>query len=108
MLDDGVLAYDYLVVATGATHSYFGHDDWAAAAPGLKSVEDALEIRRRIFLAYEAAERESDPAAQRERLTFAVVGAGPTGVELAGALSEIARQTLQYLKVLPDAPGSSD
>jgi NADH dehydrogenase len=96
ILDDGALEYDYLVVATGATHSYFGHDDWAATAPGLKSIEDALEIRRRIFLAYEAAERESDPALQREWLTFAVVGAGPTGVELAGALGEIGLQTLAH------------
>jgi NADH dehydrogenase len=96
VLDDGELGYDYLVVATGATHSYFGHDDWAQAAPGLKSIEDALEIRRRIFTAYEAAERESDPAAQREWLTFAVVGAGPTGVELAGALGEIGLQTLAH------------
>jgi NADH dehydrogenase len=96
VLDDGVLAYDFLVVATGATHSYFGNDAWAKDAPGLKSVEDALEIRRRIFLAYEAAERESDPAAQREWLTFAVVGAGPTGVELAGALGEIGLQTLAH------------
>jgi NADH dehydrogenase len=94
-LDDGELAYDYLIVATGATHSYFGKD-WAGAAPGLKSIEDALEIRRRIFLAYEAAERESDPAAQREWLTFAVVGAGPTGVELAGALGEIGLHTLAH------------
>jgi NADH dehydrogenase len=96
VLDDGALEYDYLVVATGATHSYFGRDDWATFAPGLKSIEDALEIRRRIFLAYEAAERESDPAAQREWLTFAVVGAGPTGVELAGALGEIGLQTLAH------------
>ena len=96
VLDDGELAYDYLVVATGATHSYFGRDDWAQVAPGLKSIEDALEIRRRIFLAYEAAEREADPAAQREWLTFAVVGAGPTGVELAGALGEIGLQTLAH------------
>jgi NADH dehydrogenase len=96
VLDDGALEYDYLVVATGATHSYFGHDDWAVHAPGLKSVEDALEIRRRIFLAYEAAERESDPARQREWLTFAVVGAGPTGVELAGALGEIGLETLAH------------
>ena len=96
VLDDGALEYDYLVLATGATHSYFGHDDWAVHAPGLKSVEDALEIRRRIFLAYEAAERESDPAQQREWLTFAVVGAGPTGVELAGALGEIGLQTLAH------------
>jgi NADH dehydrogenase len=96
ILDDGELAYDYLIVATGATHSYFGRNDWAQVAPGLKSVEDALEIRRRIFLAYEAAEREADPAIQREWLTFAVVGAGPTGVELAGALGEIGLQTLAH------------
>ncbi|HEX2690333.1 MAG TPA: NAD(P)/FAD-dependent oxidoreductase [Kofleriaceae bacterium] len=96
VLDDGELGYDYLVVATGATHSYFGRDDWAQVAPGLKSVEDALEIRRRIFLAYEAAEREADPGAQREWLTFAVVGAGPTGVELAGALGEIGLETLAH------------
>ncbi len=96
LLDDGALKYDYLIVATGATHSYFGHDDWAHTAPGLKSVEDALEIRRRIFLAYEAAERESDPERQREWLTFVVVGGGPTGVELAGALGEIGLQTLAH------------
>jgi NADH dehydrogenase len=94
-LDDGELAYDYLIVATGATHSYFGQD-WSGVAPGLKSIEDALEIRRRIFLAYEAAEREADPVAQREWLTFAVVGAGPTGVELAGALGEIGLHTLAH------------
>jgi NADH dehydrogenase len=94
LLDDGMLEYDYLVVATGATYSYFGNDAWAPHAPGLKSIEDALEIRRRIFLAYEAAERESDPVAQREWLTFAVVGGGPTGVELAGALGEIGLHTL--------------
>ena len=94
VLDDGELAYDYLVVATGATHSYFGHDDWAAHAPGLKSIEDALEIRRRVFLAYEAAEREAEPAAQAAWLRFVVVGAGPTGVELAGALGEIGLHTL--------------
>jgi NADH:ubiquinone reductase (H+-translocating) len=92
-LDAGTLTYDYLIVATGATHSYFGKD-WGEVAPGLKSVEDALEIRRRVFLAYEAAERESDPVAQREWLTFAVVGGGPTGVELAGALGEIGLHTL--------------
>jgi NADH dehydrogenase len=95
VLDDGALDYDYLVVATGATHSYFGKD-WAKLAPGLKSIEDALEIRRRVFLAYEAAERESDPVAQREWLTFAVVGGGPTGVELAGALGEIGLHTLAH------------
>jgi NADH dehydrogenase len=93
-LDDGSLHYDFLVLATGATHSYFGKDQWSTIAPGLKSVEDALEIRRRIFLAYEAAERESDPTLQREWLTFAVVGGGPTGVELAGALGEIGLHTL--------------
>lgn len=94
-LDDGLLRYDYLIVATGATHSYFGKD-WAAVAPGLKTVEDALEIRRRIFVAYEAAEREADPDVQDEWLTFAVVGAGPTGVELAGALGEIGLHTLAH------------
>jgi NADH:quinone reductase (non-electrogenic) len=93
-LDDGRLHYDYLVLATGATHSYFGNDQWAANAPGLKSVEDALDIRRRILLAYEAAERETDPDKQLEWMTFAVVGAGPTGVELAGALAEIGRHTI--------------
>lgn len=93
-LDNGSLHYDYLVVATGATHSYFGKDQWASVAPGLKSVEDALEIRRRIFLAYEAAEREGDPVAQKEWLTFVVVGGGPTGVEMAGALGEIGLHTL--------------
>jgi len=94
-LDDGLLHYDFLVVATGATHSYFGKD-WGELAPGLKTVEDALEIRRRIFLAYEAAEREADPAVQQEWLTFAVVGGGPTGVELAGALGEIGLHTLAH------------
>jgi NADH:quinone reductase (non-electrogenic) len=93
-LDDGALQYDYLILATGATHSYFGKDEWAKLAPGLKSVEDAIEIRRRIFVAYEAAEREADPKIQQEYLTFAVVGGGPTGVELAGALGEIGLQTL--------------
>jgi NADH dehydrogenase len=94
-LADGVeLAYDCLIVGTGATHSYFGRDDWAPLAPGLKTVEDALEIRRRILLAFERAERETDPSARQALLTFVVIGAGPTGVELAGALSEIARHTL--------------
>ena len=90
---DRTLAYDYLVIATGATHSYFGHDEWACRAPGLKTIEDALEIRRRILYAFEAAERELDPVRQREWLTFVVIGGGPTGVELAGALAEISRQT---------------
>jgi NADH dehydrogenase len=92
-LVDGCVDYDYLIVATGATHSYFGND-WGELAPGLKSVEDALEIRRRVFLAYEAAEREANRLAQRPWQTFVVVGAGPTGVELAGALAEIGLQTL--------------
>jgi NADH dehydrogenase len=90
---DRSLEYDYLVLATGAAHSYFGHDEWACRAPGLKTVEDALEIRRRILFAYEAAERETDPERQRAWLTFVVIGGGPTGVELAGALAEISRGT---------------
>lgn len=94
LLSDGLVPYDFLIVATGATHSYFGHDEWAAHAPGLKTLEDALELRRRILLAYEQAEREEDPERRRQWLTFVVVGAGPTGVELAGALAEIARHTL--------------
>jgi len=93
-LADGDLSYDYLVIATGATHSYFGNDAWAVHAPGLKSIEDALEIRRRVFLAYESAEREKDPALQRQWLTFVIIGAGPTGVEMAGALAEISRHAL--------------
>lgn len=96
VLEDGAgIDYDYLMVATGATHSYFGRDDWARFAPGLKTLDDALDIRRRILLAYERAERESDPAEQRRLLTFVVVGGGATGVELAGTLAEIARHTLQ-------------
>ncbi|HKE18861.1 MAG TPA: NAD(P)/FAD-dependent oxidoreductase [Kofleriaceae bacterium] len=95
VLDGESIDYDYLVVATGATHSYFQHPEWEAVAPGLKTIEDALLIRRRVFLAYEAAEREPDPARRAEWLTFVVVGGGPTGVELAGALSEIARHTLK-------------
>jgi NADH dehydrogenase len=93
-LVDGEVAYDYLIVATGATHSYFNHPEWERSAPGLKGIEDALEIRRRVLLAFEAAERETDPEKQKAWLTFVVVGGGPTGVELAGALSEIARQTM--------------
>lgn len=96
VLDDGAaIAYDYLIVATGATHSYFGHDEWARFAPGLKTLDDAMEIRRRILLAYERAERATDPAAQRRLLDFVVVGGGATGVELAGTLAEIARHTLR-------------
>ena len=93
-LDGGVLDYDYLVVATGATHSYFGHDEWADVAPGLKSIEDALEIRRRILLAFEEADRETRPDRRTALLTFAIVGGGPTGVELAGAIAEISRKVL--------------
>jgi NADH:ubiquinone reductase (H+-translocating) len=93
--DGAELGYDYLVLATGATHSYFGHDDWAQNAPGLKTIEDALEIRRQVLYAYEAAEREPDPVRRMNWLTFVVVGAGPTGVELAGALAEIARHALK-------------
>src|SRR5258706_596458 len=94
VLADGAVPYDYLVLATGATHSYFGHDEYARFAPGLKSIEDALEMRRRVLLAYEAAERATDPAVRQAWLTFVVVGGGPTGVELAGALAEIARHAL--------------
>lgn len=93
-LADGVLAYDYLILAAGARHSYFGHGEWEPLAPGLKDVEDALEIRRRILLAFERAERETDPERRRAELTFAIVGAGPTGVELAGAIADIARRVL--------------
>ena len=93
--DGGELAYDYLVVAPGSTHSYFGNDAWAPYAPGLKTLEDALEIRARILLAYERAERETDAAKRAAWLTFVVVGAGATGVELAGTLAEIARHTLR-------------
>ncbi len=94
-LRDGELRYDYLIVATGATHSYFGNERWARVAPGLKTIEDALLIRRRVLLAYENAERERDPAVQRQWLSFVIVGGGPTGVELAGALAEISRHTLE-------------
>jgi NADH dehydrogenase len=89
------MPYDYLIVATGAAHAYFGHPEWASRAPGLKTLDDALEIRRQVLLAFEAAEQETDPAAARRLLTFVIVGGGPTGVELAGALAEIARQSLR-------------
>jgi len=95
ILSDGSLPYDTLIVATGSWHHYFGHDQWEALAPGLKTVEDATEIRRRIFLAFEAAEREPDAAKRGPLLTFVIVGGGPTGVELAGALAEITRDTLR-------------
>lgn len=90
IVDNGELGYDYLIVATGARHSYFGHPEWENDAPGLKSIEDALEIRRRILMAFEMAERASDPQARQALLTFVIVGGGPTGVELAGAIAEIA------------------
>jgi NADH:ubiquinone reductase (H+-translocating) len=93
-LDCGQLDYDGLILATGATHSYFGHDEWESLAPGLKTLEDAFEIRRRVLLAYETAEWTAGEAERRALLTFVVVGGGPTGVELAGALAEIARYTL--------------
>jgi NADH dehydrogenase len=93
--DGGPIDYDTLIVATGAQFSYFGHDDWARFAPGLKSIDDATDIRRRILIAFEAAEREADPERRAEWMTFVVVGGGPTGVELAGALGEIANDTLK-------------
>jgi len=93
-LDRGETGYDALILAAGAGHSYFGHEDWEAFAPSLKTLEDALEIRRRVLLAYEYAEREGDGAEQRALMSFVVVGGGPTGVELAGALAEISRQTI--------------
>ena len=95
LADGEVLPYDYLILAAGGQTTYFGHEAWARTAPGLKTIEDALEIRRRVLSAYEAAEREPDPARRRALLTFVVVGGGPTGVELAGALAEIARYTLK-------------
>jgi NADH dehydrogenase len=96
ILSDGAIPYDSLIVATGARNFYFGHDAWAADAPGLKSIEDATSIRRRVLYAFEAAEREADAELRRAWLTFVIVGAGATGVELAGALAEIARDTLRH------------
>ncbi len=95
-LGDGTpIAYDYLIVGTGARHSYFGRDEWEPLAPGLKSLEDALEIRRRVLLAFERAEREKDPVRRHAFLTFVIVGGGPTGVEMAGAVAEIRRYALR-------------
>ncbi|MGH7352885.1 MAG: NAD(P)/FAD-dependent oxidoreductase [Candidatus Methylomirabilales bacterium] len=94
VLSDGEVGYDTLIVATGVRHHYFGRDEWERLAPGLKTIEDATEIRRRILLAFEAAEREGDPEKLRGWLTFVIVGGGPTGVELAGAVGEIAKHTL--------------
>ena len=96
VLTDGAdCTYDYLIVATGARHSYFGHDDWEVMAPGLKSLEDALTIRQRVLLAFEKAEREPDPVRRQAHLTFVVVGGGPTGVEMAGAVAELRRYALR-------------
>ena len=94
VLADGTIDYDTLVLAAGVTHDYFGHDAWAPLAPGLKTLKDALTIRQRVLMAFEIAEREPDPVRQRAWLTFVIVGAGPTGVELAGTLAEVSRQTL--------------
>src|SRR6201989_780079 len=95
LLDDGdALPYDTLVLATGARHAYFGHDEWEPFAPGLKTLEDATTLRRRILLAFERAERESDPQRRAALLTFVIIGAGPTGVELAGTIAELAQDTL--------------
>jgi NADH dehydrogenase len=88
------IKYDYLIIATGARHSYFGHDEWEKLAPGLKSLEDAVEIRRRILMAFEFAEKTQDPAARAAAMNFVIIGGGPTGVEMAGAIAEIARETL--------------
>jgi len=96
LLSGARLKYDYLVLATGATHSYFGHDDWAPLAPGLKSVEDATEIRRRVLLAFELAERQMQEHGWHPSLNFVVIGGGPTGVELAGAISDIAKLYMRH------------
>ena len=96
ILDIGPIEYDTLIVATGSRNYYFGHDDWENAAPGLKTIEEATQMRHKILYAFEAAEREQDPTKRREWMTFVVVGAGPTGVELAGAFAEIARETLRH------------
>jgi NADH dehydrogenase len=106
LIDGGEsVPFDYLVVASGAAHAYFGHPEWAQRAPGLKTLDDALEMRRRVLRAFEAAEREGDAEKQRRLLTFVIVGAGPTGVELAGALSEIARQSLRkdFRRIHPES-----
>jgi len=94
MSDGAELDYDFLVLATGARHSYFGHDEWEKLAPGLKSLEDAIEVRRRLLMAFEYAERITDEAARKAAMTFVIIGGGPTGVEMAGAIAEIARHTL--------------
>src|SRR6476620_9396680 len=95
-LDDRTISYDYLVLATGARHSYFGHDEWESVAPGLKKIDDATAIRRRILTAFENAEATEDHEARRRLLTFVVIGGGPTGVEMAGAIAELARVALRH------------
>jgi NADH dehydrogenase len=105
LLEDGTrVAYDSLILATGARHAYFGHDEWEQFAPGLKTLEDATTIRRKLLLAFEAAERETDPEKRRALLTFVLIGAGPTGVEMAGAIIELARVTLkgEFRSIRPD------
>jgi NADH dehydrogenase len=94
-IGDREIAYGYLILATGARHSYFGHDEWEKLAPGLKSLEDAVEIRRRLLMAFEYAEKITDEAAKAAAMTFVIIGGGPTGVEMAGAIAEIARYTLE-------------
>lgn len=93
-LSDGFVTYDYLIVATGATHAYFGHDEWKQVAPGLKSLEDAIEMRRMFLMAFEEAEKESDPKRREAFMKFVIVGAGPTGVELAGMMADVSRRAL--------------
>ncbi len=94
IIRDVAVRYDYLVLAAGATHSYFGRDDFATTAPGLKTLEDAIEIRKRIILSFEEAEYEDDPEIRQAKLTFMIIGGGPTGVEMAGAIKEIAAKSL--------------
>jgi NADH:ubiquinone reductase (H+-translocating) len=103
ILSDGAIGYDTLIISAGASHQYFGHDEWAQFAPGLKSIDDATDMRRRILLAFETAEREPDPEKLRAYMTFVIAGGGPTGVELAGALGEIANDTLRrdFRKIVP-------
>lgn len=102
-LPDLEIPYDYLIVAAGASHAYFGHDEWEPFAPGLKTIEDALEIRRRVLLAFELAERQAASGGGQAQLNFVIVGGGPTGVELAGTLAEIARRALasEFLSINP-------
>jgi NADH:quinone reductase (non-electrogenic) len=104
LADGSQVSYDYLILATGAQHAYFGHDEWAPFAPGLKTLEDATAIRRKLLLAFEAAEQETDPDRRKALLTFAIVGAGPTGVELAGAVIELAHSSLKqdFRSIHPD------